>query len=259
MSNDRADWQAVLRDTVPLARWLDLTQRAGVDMIPAQHCGAIPMAEVWDGLRGKPTPAFDAVQSSCGHIAQTMWEAEERFPVARWGHCAPEWVKGAIATGNDTWWCSAAHADLDDPRMIDIAGDVGLGTIDLYVRPYIAPLTCGGYPVELRVYVDEGRIIGVSNYYPQCDLRNLPAETLAEFVYYTVADTAKLLALPDCPAAFTLDFIHPADDAIMVIEGGPPNREWGGAHPCCFEGGEIGGLALYRAEAALPGTEADHA
>ena len=41
---------------------------------------------------------------------------------------------------------------------------------------------------------------------------------------------------------FTADFIVTGKDEILFLEGGPPHEL--GAHPCCFQPGEIQGVAL---------------
>ncbi len=41
---------------------------------------------------------------------------------------------------------------------------------------------------------------------------------------------------------FTADFIVTSKDEILFLEGGPPHEL--GAHPCCFQPGEIQGVAL---------------
>ena len=40
---------------------------------------------------------------------------------------------------------------------------------------------------------------------------------------------------------FTADFIATAE-GILLLEGGPPHEL--GAHPCCFQEGQISGVAL---------------
>ena len=41
---------------------------------------------------------------------------------------------------------------------------------------------------------------------------------------------------------FTADFVVGKDGKVLFLEGGPPYGL--GAHPCCFEGRDIEGIAL---------------
>ena len=43
--------------------------------------------------------------------------------------------------------------------------------------------------------------------------------------------------------AWTADFVMTADRQILLLEGGPPHLPTFGAHPCCFQPGQIAGDA----------------
>ena len=124
-----------------------------------------------------------------------------------------------------------------------------------------------GYPVEYRAFVANGRVAGISNYYPQRPLRKRQDEidavnALASRLATALAETRRQVVwpmpLPGHPEGaeaekaepgtaervhFTADFVITEDEGAMLLEGGPPH--FGGAHPCCFEHREaIEGVAL---------------
>ena len=111
-------------------------------------------------------------------------------------------------------------------------------------RPARPPPWLGRY----RVFVEDGRIIGVSSYYPQRRLPDTPE--VREDIAACLAEADKLIAALPTPLrhpggphtgrspeskSFTADFMRLEDGRFLYLEGGPPFSPASGAHPCCFE------------------------
>lgn len=134
----------------------------------------------------------------------------------------------------------------------------------------------GIWPAEWRAFVEDGQVVGVSCYYgwigeatPENAVVALDVREQAQ----KVADKATELGMwprfmdverarvSENPAirsnadiqahldhfgqekvAFTLDFIE-TEEGLLMLEGGPANTPFGGAHPCAFAG--VGGPPFY--------------
>lgn len=184
----------------------------------------------------------------------------------RWDCCASMWLKSEINSGNFQW-CKEfgyVHHPLADGRLLDILyGDWGRVLVPVLQRPWVTPMIIDNYPVEYRVFVQEGVITGISNYYPQ---RPLPYRM--DDLKAVILDTLKLIdsliegwgdmnpdeLLADLSAgknakrrdhrSFTVDYMVLPGGMVVLLEGGPAHRKNGGAHPCCFEPGNVEGIAL---------------
>lgn len=194
----------------------------------------------------------------------------------RWDCCASMWLKSEINSGNFRWQkeFGYVHHVLADERLLDILyADWKRVMIPVLQRPWITPMVIDSYPVEYRVFVQEGVITGISNYYPQ---RPLPyrIQDLSPIIF----NTLKLLdavreewelgsrgeiqdALADLMKgkkakkrdhrSFTADYMVLPDGDVTFLEGGPAHRLDGGAHPCCFKPGAVEGIALDSEKAPL--------
>jgi hypothetical protein len=118
------------------------------------------------------------------------------------------------------------------------------------------------YPLEFRAFIRDGLVVGISNYFPQRPLTgNEPglwfvlnevseaAEMLvdrAELIWHNCAQLSRLtdLGLTWRAPQFTADFIVDGALTVYFLEAGPPYTPTWGAHPCCFQGREISGVAL---------------
>ena len=100
--------------------------------------------------------------------------------------------------------------------------------------------------------MNDGKIKGISSYYPQRPLIEFKGhlDTVREYTerLAEAAPTPFLWPLAHRPdfisekgVHFTADFMSTAD-GILFLEGGPPHEM--GAHPCCFIPGNIEGVAL---------------
>ena len=191
--------------------------------------------------------------------AQVM---QSRLPdqMIRYDCCAGIDLKRTMAQGVFQWEPAFGEVNLDDPRLMDIIFELPYEEIALWQRPWIKPYVLSGYPVEYRVYVRDGRMVGISNYYPQRDLPLFETH-LAVISHYTRALIEALeppfiwnngLATQinqngDNPLDldgihFTADYIVSENNAILFLEGGPPHEFGAGA--CCFLENQIDGIAL---------------
>ncbi|MCE5224392.1 MAG: cell division cycle 123 family protein, partial [Porphyromonadaceae bacterium] len=109
--------------------------------------------------------------------------------------------------------------------------------VDIVLRPWVKAKYENRYPVEFRVFVQDGEILGVSNYYPQMNL----SEEYTQYAEESIEITKKLLGTTP---SFTADYILTENYELLYLEGGPPHLMCGGAHMCCFKPGEISGVAL---------------
>lgn len=198
--------------------------------------------------------------------------------VVRFDHCGSRALKNAYTYGTpkDTtslgWKPNGNCIEVDvDDRI------VGLGMtyqyddfIPVWHRPFIKAKQqtvslFGGnnaeWPVEFRAFVQNGAVVGVSNYYPQISLPDEYTDVANEVQRIAQEITDGMLKQQLYPShpryeehpsiesesvSATLDFILDENDSILFLEGGPAhlyNPHWGG-HPCCFKPGDIHGIAL---------------
>ena len=157
-----------------------------------------------------------------------------------------------LANGESWWRPGFGDIIVDEPRAFDILLEYPRSKVPVWRRPWTSQFVLDSYPVEYRAFVLDGRIAGISNYYPQ---RPLYEDThhidkvrqLTEKLIHAVKAPFQwpLSPVPDDidPAGvhFTADFIVTAN-ATTFLEGGPPHEM--GAHPCCFRPFEISGVAL---------------
>lgn len=232
-----------------LGDWLQLCQWADVPTIAAVSLGEAPLEAV---LR------FDEPQ--CAEPAAPFWAAVKtkmdtlgKGWMARWDCCSMAAVKYRLSNGLADWSPELSDLYADDLRAYDILSEHPSDTITAWARPWTTFATLRGYPIEYRVFVERDRVVGVSNYYPQ---RPLPDDSeTSEDIRRAKAFTKTLIAVQNrplvCPQIgdvegnwFTADFARLPSGALVFLEGGPPHTPRWGAHPCCFEGAEVSGIAL---------------
>lgn len=236
-------------NVVSLGDWLDLCRAQGVPYVPADLVGTIEVADLWPVFDGERTEGADRLHA----LTQ---QAESADTMLRWDCCASIEVKHRLGSGRPEWDPSFTRMVVDDPRFADILFEWPEPTLRLWRRPWIPARVVDGWPVEFRVFVDQGHVIGVSSYYPQRPLPDDPWLPVA-------ARAARIVErdlLPAAPGAFTADFLLTPDDDLLFLEGGPPHRLLGGAHPCCFVPGHTTGVALADRNGTItPPTEEDFA
>ena len=118
----------------------------------------------------------------------------------RWDACAPGMVKHLLSSGRPEW--NQKMLDwfiVDDPRAFDILYEFPNQTITVWRRPWVRVALLDGYPVEYRVFVHDGTVRGVSNYYVQrpLALNGQPCDGIFDDVRKVIAKASALSeALP---------------------------------------------------------------
>jgi len=213
-----------------LIAWLRECSICGIRSVPAYRICEINVDDIWGALDGNPNPKIISDMKIIND-----WIAGHPRHMVRWDCCAPLNIK--MAMGNHgAFDTSKASIELDDPRAIDILYEYPKKNVPVLGRPWIQAMMHGGWPVEFRVFIEDSKIIGVSNYYPQ---RDLPLEF--EVLAHAAWDIASHLRHV---GRGTADFLTKPDGTLIFLEGGPPHTPAGGAHMCCFEPGKIDGIAL---------------
>lgn len=196
----------------------------------------------------------------------------------------PGWVR----TGN------RRRIDATDSRFIDTFAGGHKDHIHYLARPWVnaarrnegddphrhgSPFAGkGSWPVEWRVFVENGKVTGVASYYGWCGqatpldaARAIEASELAQkMVDWAVAaklscrwmdmeilrqtaskerleepEVAGILArFPRDAINCTLDFIESEDQGMVFLEGGPAHTPMGGGHPCAFAGHNLGPVQI---------------
>ena len=243
-------------NTLSLPGWLRLAELAGVPHIPAREILTVPTESYLDLLDERPSDAMGLIRQ----VPDLLRDGE----VLRMEQVAPYAVKSARGRGRPlgNGLDRDGTFDLMDMRFIDTLMDLHEDQVRFLARPILPTRNLpghwrgedGSYPEEYRVIVDGGRLIGVTNYYPQT--RMTPVANAGQ-MRAAVGMAARLVGFmrerdiaPFSPAfredpegpSFTLDLITREDGALLFLEGGPAAMR--AAHPCCFlnEGtGEIAG------------------
>ena len=226
---------------VSLGQWIDLCERAGVDHVPAEPVATAEIEPLlhWD----EPTEdQIEVLKRFFGEIEK----AKQPGTMLRWDMCAPLDVKMHLSKGQPEW--SQRFLDgftIDDPRAFELLFEYPGEDITVWRRPWLEADAIDNYPVEYRVFVFDGRPVGISSYYPQRDLPD--GERVRADLAQSVAAACRLAAhLPDqisypggslevWPSdskSFTADFMRLADGRLLFLEAGPPFGA--GADPCCF-------------------------
>ena len=256
-----------------LGDWLALCREVDVPHIPAVQITAIERDD-WrkfdqDGPhQQRLADVFAAIDRSAINV---LFAPHALHFMHRWDTVSDSWLKSWMSRGDekrttDSAWAPALLGlTLDDPRAFDVLAEVSRVVVPVWRRPWVEAVMDAGYPIEYRVFVNAGRIAGISSYYPQRPLADSPARqheigqardmtqrlidalqdrTPFEWpLRYVMPKNFTLDRPPDLGVAFTADFLVRADDGeVVFIEGGPPYGR--GAHPCCFKEGDISGVAL---------------
>ncbi len=234
-----------------LGDWLEACRETGIPAVPATQIASVACEDYlsWD-TEGPHQDRLAAVHRRVMQVAQ-------RDHMVRFDCCAGIEVKSAMAAGRTEWQPEFGQLMLDDSRLLDIVTELPYDEIAIWQRPWIKPYIISNYPVEYRVFVRDGKIVGISNYYPQRPIPRLEVQ-LAVVANYT-RQLIRVLRTPfEWPGGmlfhlnrdkldlggihFTADYIVGADNSILFLEGGPPHEF--GAASCCFREGEIEGIAL---------------
>lgn len=254
-----------------LRAWLSIAQCCGVPHVPAQYEAALPI---------EPLLRFDAPIEGTQEVLAALQYLNEKVEdgrMLRWDCCAPWGVKCAMGNGFKQPSRSEMALDPGDPRAFDLIYDFPAEDIEVFSRPWVHAMMFEDFPVEFRVFIEEGKVVGVSNYYPQRALPDHPRirQMVSEITRYAQRMVQKAKDrdlrpwMPRVAAAHqpsfsaTLDFLVLSSARVVLLEGGPGFGF--GAHPCCFAkhlhgmtgANEIRGLCLSvgKEAIALPGLD----
>ena len=248
-----------------LGDWIGVCERAGIPHVPAMHVADFERHDLLQHeYAGPHQKRLDAAYEHVRRAASPNW-------MLRWDCCASANLKFSMGEGRrpDTGTRQSLPVDY---RLLEILEDYPRVIIPVWRRPWIGDemLFLDAYPVEYRAFVENGRLIGISSYYPQRPLpRNDEHLAIIEKHVATLLDELEppfewpviaseqmrvnaMLAARDgneTPARGPLqDEVHFTADfaatrlGMVLLEGGPPH--FMGAAPCCFAAGRIDGVAL---------------
>ena len=198
----------------------------------------------------------------------------KRHYMMRWDCCASDELKWSLSEGHCDWQDSFMGLNyVGDERLLEILYDYPRFVVPVWQRPWVQASMVDEYPVEYRVFVDSGKIVGISNYYPQRPIVYTEGHIRSIAVYtkklidaltppfqltrgmtqkdanmrmsrFMMKDGEKYIP-QDKRISFSADFLVTENNEVMFLEGGPPHFSDYGAHPCCFKG-SVEGVALSR-------------
>lgn len=259
-----------------------------------------------------PLPRDESEPLDRAAIVEKIYAAGDRIApghVVRSAICGPESMKALAGTGTlshaddaarfddirvGCGWVSDRNrirVDVTDKRLLDAQARGHEDTFRYLMRPWVeaarrnvgpdphfahSPMPRdGSWPAEWRVFVQNGRVIGVGNYYgwagevsPVAARGALAARDAAERMIAAMAEQEILPIFSDVylmnasmaqnadsahPNAVaqaldvserfpmdgihcTLDFIETGDGEVTLLEGGPAHTPIGGGHPVAFCG-----------------------
>ncbi|NDV52870.1 hypothetical protein [Salipiger sp. PrR003] len=271
--------EAVRFNLLSIESWLAVANLAGVPYIRAHMLDAFPSERFWEALDNEPeaSAAFDTFHD---RVVSLLQDTE----MLRMEHVTPAEVKSVMSQGQAM--TQGLFEDIEgkrifflfEDRFLSTFRDTGEDMVRAYARPIETPRKIAGsfrgeegsWPAEFRVFVENGKIVGISNYYVQVamdpeeyaplakaavDHAQRILNTMEEFRIgvgsYALCpdmpeDGAELSDRPSwMPATwghqdFTMDFMVLADGTVTFLEGGPAGMA--AADPCCFfqEDREVG-------------------
>ena len=98
---------------------------------------------------------------------QKLDAARQADYMMRFDCCAVEEVKYRLGQGEPEWREKFLDLPIDDMRAYSMIFDYPREVLPVWKRPWIATRIVDAYPVEFRVFVQDGEVAGVSSYYPQ--------------------------------------------------------------------------------------------
>lgn len=269
-----------------LPAWLALAKSADVPFVPAR-----PLAEtcVESFRRGLEVPEDqEAYDRFITEVKDNLWGQE----MIRMEQVAPMEIKSELSRGspmsngltqvND----GGVSLNLYEDRYVATLADLGSDRVRAFARPIVSRHMVpgvfrdieGSWAAEFRVFVENGQIVGISNYYTQIELafEDFQTHIQAALIHaQAMIDEKARLRLgvgnhalahdidpkfisevrpswvPDnwAPQDYTLDFLVVEDQRVVFLEGGPAGAT--AANPCCFlqegramEANFLSGIAL---------------
>lgn len=228
-----------------LSAWLGWARAADVPSVPAEEVARFAV----DELLGFETdsPATQAMLERLSALNRTL----PPDTMLRWDCCAPMGIKWHLGDGHPECPTDTTTRELHpgDPRAFDILYEFPADDVAVFRRPWVTAAVHDRFPVEFRVFVHEGRVVAVSNYYVQRALPEAP-QVLAQARGAANAAARMIDAMRhaggfpwvgsprDLPETVqrgieaTLDFLVTPGGEVLFLEAGPGFGL--GAHPCCF-------------------------
>ena len=236
--------------TISLGDWLNLCRRAEVPHVPATQIAQVLRDDYLD---------FETEGEHRARLKQ-VWKAIQyartENHMMRLDCCTDAELKYRMSRGDGGGFQPEfGGIMLDDMRSYNIVSEYPRENIPIWQRPWAKTQVIDGYPVEYRAYVRDGKLQGISSYYPQRPLPRFP-----EHLKAVQSCTERLIQHAQTPFLwhhtfmfqdnpmdptgihFTADFLVNTQGETLFLEGGPPHEL--GAHMCCFRPGEIEGVAL---------------
>ena len=245
----------VVFNTLSLPGWLRVAEMANVPYIPAREIMSFP-AETCFGAMDENEAAGEAMDRHEREIIAALGERE----MLRMEQVAPAEIKHQRSCGKpmgDGSFYSDHFGEkilnLYEERFFITLMDASEETVRAYARPIVTPEMIPGtfrdmsgeWPEEFRVFVKDGQVRGVSNYYPQVDMDPdahgarmakavEQARRLIGFMndHRITVNNAAFRTENDAGVSCTLDFLTTSSGEVLFLEGGPEGLR--GAHPCCF-------------------------
>lgn len=237
-------------NTLSLPGWLKVAELAGLPFIPAREILDAPIEDFTANVRDGEKHPFEAHD-----IAMTA--ALKQGEMVRMENVAPGAIKSCMSRGHDMMsgvtrgFEGRMGVDLFDDRFYETFLDMSEHRVRGYARPIMASRKidgifrdeAGAWPTEFRVYVQDGAVVGVSNYYPQVtmspDAHAAPMLEAVDMARHLVTFMKKHDILCDNPKyaaeghiRCTLDFFQTEAGEVLLLEGGPEGLI--AADPCCF-------------------------
>lgn len=226
-----------------LTQWVALAEQAGIAMVSARVAMSLPVTLIMSD--GDIPVQHEAVAAQLRSLQAELKPNE----MARFEYAASMDLKAAMANGIEQSNVEDGYRSLASalycPRLMELAYTFPASSVDVLVRPWVDARMHETHPVEYRVFVQDGQVKGVANYYIQRDLPD-DAQVRAE-IAQVIAASRKLIAhgmqsrtVPynaesEDPRNFScsLDFLVSQESGeVLFLEAGPAFGF--GAHPCAF-------------------------
>jgi hypothetical protein len=284
--------------TMSMGNWHTLCEAAGVELIPSRVVAVINPIHAFDmSMNGVTETNVEMLQQIANGI-QDIADDE----IIRFDTCASSAIKVAMTLGRDTGATPSATGwfrkddtvlpELPDERILSQLMENPENSSPVWVRKWVEPVMMKGdaragyqaammpghelaedeempegagdlFPCEWRVFVKNGKVTAIGNYYPQIARGETPedekialemADQAREAAERLIEQITELKAVPHHPRYehrdgfdpdaihFSLDFIEVEDEItptgrrLVMIEGGPAHLRapaWG-AHPVSF-------------------------
>lgn len=244
--------------SVSLTRWLTVAQAAGVPAVGGKSAYLFPIETFLYCEEPRPEDAvhWDALRE----LSRNLKPNE----MLRWDCCASGLLKSRMSTTDTERRAQAdAQTDPDNPqvsswrselspfdmRAFDLVPEYPAEFIPIVVRPWVQARQEGSHPAEYRVFVENGQVVGLANYYLQRPLELTDA--VRQDIEAVLAQAGEMTAFlaraklspwtarqyaseqdVTMPAWCTMDFLVTPEGQALFLEAGPPFGL--GAHPCSF-------------------------